>query len=479
MIPGLHLSVRELLVVLGSVVLVLGRWLPSAVRRRIAVGAVSVVAVGVALTAVGVRWQLLLVLAADLLVGVGAGMAWLLRRRGDRDGWWARWWLALPGSLTCLALVVAGGIAAWALPTPVFPRPSGASAVGTTVVQWTDPGRAETATPDPGDPRTVVVQLWYPARSVARGVARAQYLGRTRREADTVAAAAADYLGAPSFLLDGPPRATSHAAFDAAPAAGRFPVVLFSPGLGGVRTQNTAWAEDLASRGYLVAGVDHPYDSAAVVLADGRTVRTRIAASGDPDEDDRRRAGWIAVRAADLSFVLTQLGRLDRGELTGPFTGRLDTVRAAATGHSLGGAAAMRAAQQDSRFTAVINLDGGPDSGQGPLRQPVLALTHTIQDQADTDYIAVLSKVLERGTATSYRLTVPGSAHLTFTDASLYLPPVPAVAGSLGRTESVRMTTVTCAAFLDVTLRGRSVDLPTTLSRHGDLRVHPAATGQR
>jgi dienelactone hydrolase len=476
MIPGLHLSVREVLVVLGSVVLVLSRWLPSAVRRRTAVGAAAAVATGVALMVFAVRWQLLLVLAGDLLVGVGAAVARLPRRRAGRR---ARWWLALPGSLACLSLVTAGGVAAWALPTPVFPRPAGASAVGTVVVQWTDSAREETATPDAGDRRTVVVQLWYPARAVTRGVRRAPYLGRTRREADTVAAAAADYLGVPALLLDGPPRARSHAVFDAAPAAGRFPVVLFSPGLGGVRTQNTAWAEDLASRGYVVAGVDHPYDSAAVVLADGRTVRTRVAASGDPDEDDRRRTGWIAVRAADLGFVLTQLGRLDRGELPGPFTGRLATGLAAATGHSLGGAAAMRAAQRDPRFTAVIDLDGGPDPDQGALHQPVLALTHPIEDRADTEYVALLSKVLERSTAAGYRLTVPGSAHLTFTDAPLYLPPVAAVVGSLGPAGSVRMTTSTCAAFLDATLRGRSVDLPAILSRHGELWVHPPVTGPR
>jgi predicted dienelactone hydrolase len=461
-IPGLHLSGPEIVVVLGSVALVLSRWLPSAVRRRAALGAVGVVAVGAALTGFGVRWQLLLVLAADLLVGAGAAVGWLLRRRGGRAGWRARWWLALPGSLTCLGLVAAGGGAAWALPVPEFPQPSGPSAVGTTVVQWTDPDRAETATPDAGDRRTVVVQLWYPAQPITPGATRAQYLGRNRREADTVAGAEADYLGVPAFLLDGPARARSHAVFGAAPAAGRFPVVLFSPGLGGLRTQNTAWAEDLASRGYLVAGVDHPYDSAAVVLADGRTVRTRIAASGD-------RTGWIALRAADLSFVLTQL---DRVALTGPLAGRIDTVRVAVTGHSLGGAAAMRAAGRDPRFTAVINLDGGPDPDQGPLRQPVLALTHAIEDRADADYVALLSTILDRGTATGYRLTVPGSAHLTFTDAPLYLPPVPAVVGSLGRDESVRMTTETCAAFLDATLRGRPVDLPAALSRHGDLRVH-------
>ena len=49
-------------------------------------------------------------------------------------------------------------------------------------------------------------------------------------------------------------------------------MVLFSPGLAGVRSQNTAWAQELASHGYVVVALDHPYDSAAL-LADGRAPR--------------------------------------------------------------------------------------------------------------------------------------------------------------------------------------------------------------
>ncbi|GAA2855620.1 carboxylic ester hydrolase [Actinoplanes cyaneus] len=475
MIAGLPLTVAEAVAVLGSLVLVLARWLPPPARRPAALGAAAVVLAGAAFTLPGIRWQILLVLGADLLAVLATGGAWLLARRTGRGGRTRRR-LALPGSLLCAALVAGGGVAAWALPVPVFPRSCGPSAVGTTVVQWTDPARDEAATPEPGDRRTVVVQLWYPAERVAGDAPRAQYLGRTRREAQIVAGAEAAYLGAPGFLLDGPARSRTHAVAGAAPAAGRFPLVLFSPGLGGVRTQNTAWAEDLASRGYVVAGVDHPYDSAAVVLDDGRTVRTRIAAGGDPDEDARRRISWTTLRAADLSFVLTELGRLDAADPAGRFTGRLDTTRAAATGHSVGGAAAMRAARLDPRFTAVINLDGGLDPDQGPLRQPVLVLTHEVRDRADADFVAKVTKVLDGGGATGYRLSVPGSAHLSFTDAPLYLPPVPALVGSLGPAESLRMTMATTAAFLDATLRTEAVDLPASLTEFGALSVHrPAA----
>ncbi|MGW4959142.1 alpha/beta hydrolase family protein [Nonomuraea sp. NPDC004186] len=496
----LGMSFPEIVVVLAAALLVLARRLPSSrARRPVTMGAAAVVLLSAtALVLAGVRWQFVPVLAGAAIL-----LSFSLPVLLGRAAWRAPWWLALPGWAACAGLLAAGPVAAWAFPVPDFPEPSGRFPVGTLVLQWTDSARPEPATPDPDDRRTVVVQFWYPAQGSATGTARSVYLGRTEREARVVSGAAADYLGAPGFLLDGASTARTRSVPGAAVAraGGRFPVVLFSPGLGGVRTQNTAWAEELASLGYVVVALDHPYDSAAVVLADGRTVRTRVAATGDEREDERRAAGWTAVRAADLSFVLTQLGRLDRGEIAGPatgsfdrgeiagpltgsfdrgeiagpLTGRLDTARAAVTGHSIGGAAALLAARQDSRFVAVIDLDGAPhDPEPRPFRQPVLALTHPVDPADNPTYIPRLTQVLDLSTATSYRLTVPGTAHLTFTDAPLYLPPVPALAGSLGRTAGLRLTTATSAAFLDATLRGKPGDLTAQLSPYGDLTVHHA-----
>ncbi|MEU4576455.1 hypothetical protein [Nonomuraea sp. NPDC023979] len=467
------LSFAELSALAAAVVLVLARWLPPGARRASAwAGAAAFAAAAIVLAVLGIRWQLVPVLAGGGTALTFAAFS-VLRRRAGRPVRRARWWLALPGTAACLALILAGAVAAWALPRPLFPEPSGAHAVGTTVVQWTDPDRTETATSRTEDQRTVVVQLWYPAQHdpAAR---RAWYLGRTPQEAQLVAQGQAGYLGLPGFILDEAARAHTRSAPNAPVAAGggRFPVVLFSPGLGGVRTQSTAWAEELASRGYVVAALDHPYDSAVVTLTDGRTIRTRVAATGDQTEDNRRAAGWTAVRAADLSFVLTQLGRLDHGEIPGLLTGRLDIRRAAATGHSLGGAAALQAARQDPRFAAVIDMDGFPrDPTPQPFDQPVLALTHDVKPGEEPGYLPRLTQILQLSTATSYRLTVPGSAHLTFTDAPLFLPPLPALVGSLGRTAGLRITAAATAAFLDAALRGKPGDLAATLSGYGHLTV--------
>ncbi|MFH9863640.1 alpha/beta hydrolase family protein [Streptomyces sp. NPDC017202] len=480
-ITGLYLSPLEFLALLGAVAMVGARWFPPAARPRVTIAAGAVfVPSAIVLGVAGIRWQMLPVLAGAVLA-LPFAVSPLLRRRSGRPAWRARWWLALPGSAACVGLVATGPVAAWAFPVPVFPEPSGDFAVGTRVVQWTDPRRPESFTADPHDRRTVVVQLWYPARQSPAGARRARYLGRTEHEARTVSDALAREAGLPGFLVDGVPRARTRSVFDApvADGGGRFPVVLFSPGSGGVRTQNTAWAEELASHGYVVAAVDHPYDSAAVVLADGRTIDTELASTGDRDKDDELAAGWTAVRAADLGFVLTQLDRLDRGEISGPLTGRLDTGRVAVTGHSMGGAAALQAARRDHRFDAVIDLDGYPHGPASPsLHRPTLALTQAITPETDPRYLPRLTEALTLNTATSYRLTIPGAAHLTFMDGPLYLPPLPSVVGSLGRTESPRVVAALTLAFLDAVLRHEPGDLAGDLSAYGDLSVHRPGNGR-
>ncbi|WP_253886312.1 alpha/beta hydrolase family protein [Actinokineospora diospyrosa] len=464
-ITGLNLSPLEVLTVLSAISLVVARWLPAAARPRftIAAGAVFLLSV-VVLGVTGLRWQLLPVLAGAIVAAPFAIMP-LVRGRARR----VRWWLALPGSVVCACLIITGPVAAWAFPVPVLPEPSGDFAVGTRVLQWTDPDRPETFTTDPQDRRTVVAQLWYPARKGSTGP-RAQYLGRTEDEARTVAEALAGGVGLPGFLFDGVPLARTHAIPDAPAADGRFPVVLFSPGSSGVRTQNTAWAEDLASHGYVVAALDHPYDSAAVVLADGRTITTATVSSGDRDQDDHLADDWTSIRAADLSFALTRLEALDQA--ADPLAGHLDTGRVAATGHSMGGAAALQAARRDHRFDAVIDLDGYPRGPLSPdLSQPTLALTQAITPDTDPRYVPQLTDVLTRGTAKNYRLTIPGAAHLTFMDGPLYLPPLPSIVGTLGRTESPHVVAATSLAFLDSVLRNGSSDLTATLSTYGELTV--------
>jgi predicted dienelactone hydrolase len=59
---------------------------------------------------------------------------------------------------------------------------------------------------------------------------------------------------------------------DATPAGHQrgLPLVVLSPGFTSSRSTLTALAEDLASHGYVVAGIDHTYESYATAFPDGR-----------------------------------------------------------------------------------------------------------------------------------------------------------------------------------------------------------------
>src|ERR1039458_810234 len=163
----------------------------------------------------------------------------------------------------------------------------------------------------------------------------------------------------------------TNAVSDATPAGSQraLPLVVLSPGFTNSRSALTALAEDLASHGYVAAGIDHTYESFATAFPDGR-VTTSLAR-----ETRRRGTGvWekvVAGRAADACFVLN--------ELTGthpawPGAGLIDPSRIAMAGHSIGGAAAIAAMLADSRIRAGIDMDGAtaapiPGRGGPPLHR--------------------------------------------------------------------------------------------------------------
>src|SRR6185295_1252273 len=131
--------------------------------------------------------------------------------------------------------------AASPLPALTLPAPTGREAIGTITVDLTIPEREEVFTERAGDARKVVLQLWYPAART-RHCARAPYMD------PVTARTAVDSAGLPSGFQD---RIATHACTGAPPARHprRWPVILFSHGLGATRFGYATLFEDLASRG--------------------------------------------------------------------------------------------------------------------------------------------------------------------------------------------------------------------------------------
>jgi hypothetical protein len=82
-----------------------------------------------------------------------------------------------------------------------------------------------------------------------------------------------DRLGpALAGIAAGTLRSNAHEDAQIAQNAKPLPLLLFSHGLGGFSCEYSIQLEDLASHGYVIAAVEHIYDSLGVVLPDGSVV---------------------------------------------------------------------------------------------------------------------------------------------------------------------------------------------------------------
>ena len=108
-----------------------------------------------------------------------------------------------------------------------------------------------------------------------------------------------------------------------APADRRWawPVLLVSPAAGSDPAFYSGIAEELASHGFVVAALGHPYERPNLRLSGGRVARAPEPVAGaDAFSATRERILW---RAQDLRLALTQLSgglvNLDGGVLGGPY----------------------------------------------------------------------------------------------------------------------------------------------------------------
>ncbi len=364
-------------------------------------------------------------------------------------------------ALSALLLLAAPAATAHALPAPrastsaetlELPRPTGPYAVGTEVLHLTDHDRADPWAPEAGG-RELMVSLYYPAGTGRRGPA-APYMSAGEARLVLAAAGLGDTV---------PPAALSslgtHARLGARTFHGHFPLVLLSPGFGNPRATVTSLAEDLASRGYVVASVDHAYESAGTELPDGRLL-TCVACEkmkSAPTEEARKELGRLVStgRATDLSFVLDRL----TGDRPAWKNSRvIDRRRVAVAGHSIGGSAAASAMLADSRFDAGINMDGTffediPATGLGGRPFMMMGTTFHSPGSPDTSW----NQGWQRLDGWKRWLGVEGSGHSSFTD-------IPVLEDRMGVTldpsvtlttdRQVRITRTYVAAFLDQHLKG-------------------------
>lgn len=326
-----------------------------------------------------------------------------------------------------------------------LPRPTGPYATGRETLHLTDTGRPDPWVPEAGA-RELMVSVTYPARP-GTGGRPAPYM--TTEEARLLLAARGLEGAVPETTVA---TTRTYARTHAPAARGHFPLVVLSPGFSTPRTTLTGLAEELASRGYVVALVDHAYESTGSAFPGGR-VLTCVACDRVKDPGSRGMEQVSEVRATDLSFVIDRLtGRHPawRG------AGVIDRERIGIAGHSIGGNAAASTMAADPRVRAGLNMDGtffDPVPASGLDGRPFLMLGSADHGPGgDRSWDSAWSAL----DGWKRWLTFDDSGHFTFTDTPVLgrqlgvEDPEAPLAGD----RSMTLTREYVTAFFDQHLRG-------------------------
>ncbi|WP_285544862.1 alpha/beta hydrolase family protein [Streptomyces lavendulae] len=356
--------------------------------------------------------------------------------------------LLLPGPVMAASTASAAPAAAAGTGThaaPELPAPTGRFAVGQEDVHLTDRSRT-----DPwarSGPRELMVTMRYPAQ---RGTGRAPAPYMSTEEARLILADKhLDQVIDPAAFA----ATRSHARAGARPVQGRYPLIVLSPGFTVPRATISSLAEDLASRGYVVAAVDHAYESAATAFPGGR-ILTCLAC--DRSQGPGGHAAVAKVRAEDVSFLLD---RLTARHPAWRHAGLIDQRRIAMGGHSMGGSAALAAMTADQRIRAGFDMDGGlpdplPAAGTGGRPFMLFGSAGSVPGSpANGDWSGAWPHL----DGWKRWITVDGTDHFGPTDFpairdQLGLPhPEAPLSGS----RTIELTRTYAAAFFDQHLKGR------------------------
>jgi hypothetical protein len=216
----------------------------------------------------------------------------------------------------------------------------------------------------------------------------------------------------------------------------KFPVAIYSPPLNTTRFFGSALAQELASHGFTVLTIDHPYDIDITEFPNGAIIfggRVQKPVNGNTSSVDRA----TEIRARDVSFLLDTL---DKRDLRGGV---------AMFGQSFGGAAVAESMILDERIRAGVNMDGmmfgraitTPISIRSPHgkknKRSFLLWGSTGHNSTAPDYDPTWSRFWDVNADTEIymkEITVMPSAHGTYWDLHLLVEVVPGLRESLSET---------------------------------------------
>jgi len=225
---------------------------------------------------------------------------------------------------------------------------------------------------------------------------------------------------------------------------GVIPLVIFSHGALGIRSSNVSMYRELASHGYVVSALDHPYQ--AFWARDDKRKLTfinlgylsdlqRENAKVDKQQSFEFYQQWMQIRMGDINLVLDTIIEAVDNDKVGVYS-LLDTANIGVMGHSLGGSAALGIGRQREDVQAVIALEApflydivGVDDDAFVFIDaiypiPVLNIysDDSWENLSEWSQYARNSALLSDSGATAFNVHISGAGHLALTDLALSSP---------------------------------------------------------
>lgn len=344
-----------------------------------------------------IQWSFRWVLLAVLLVCLGGCSLYSLLRRKEETKSPRRWVIVLK----CIGLMLVYSISM--IPALIFPQyrqpeVSGPYKVRTVTESYIDHNRMETFS-HKNEKREVNVEFWYPEH-----------------------------------------------------AKGTYPLIIFSHGAFGIKTSNTSTFEELASNGYVVCSIDHPYHAmftkdskGRITTADPSFIREVEDANNDVYDgktEYRIEKKWLKLRTKDMNFVIDTIkaktkNKTGAKDLSNVYT-LIDTTKIGVMGHSLGGAASVQIGRERTDVGAVVNLDAdllgeyvGWKDGKWLVNHKVYSLPllsiysddmKRLYDQIKDPAIEIPQRLISATAPCAYEVYIKGTNHMSLTDLPLVSP---------------------------------------------------------
>lgn len=228
-------------------------------------------------------------------------------------------------------------------------------------------------------------------------------------------------------------------------ADGTYPLLVFSHGAYGIKESNASTFTELASHGYIVVSIDHPYHSFYTRSEDGKVTMIN---SDFKNEVENANKGvysneehyniiqkWMKLRTDDMNFVLDTILAKAKSD-NNPIYQQINTEKIGVFGHSMGGAASVLLGRTRNDISAVVNIDApffselvynkADDNFMASNKAYTTPLFNIYSDdvwiQLDRTPVYVANKLNNKQFEGAYTTHLKGAKHLSLTDLSLFSP---------------------------------------------------------